>query len=414
MLPSRLLIENIGALATMDGSGPHGLGVVVDAAVLIEDDRVAWCGPSAALGTRVQDTRGPQVTRLNAGGRAVLPGMIDCHTHLVFTGDRSDEFARRARGETYAQIMSAGGGIRSTMRALRAASDDELLAATLPRARALLHRGVTTVEVKSGYGLDVDSELRMLRVARALKDALPIDVVPTLLAAHAVPPEHEGDASAWIDVIVRDLLPEVAREGLATTCDVFVEEGAFGVDDARRMLLRAQELGLGARVHAEQLSPSGGAMLAAELRAWSAGHLEHVDDRNIEALARACVVCEVLSLAQVFLRGQRAIPGRKLIDAGCIVAVATDCNPGTAMSTDLPLAAGLAVTQCGLTAEEALLGITRHAARALRLTDRGVIASGMRADLVVLNALSPVELIYRWGEPLVHTVVSAGRVAYVS
>lgn len=273
----------------------------------------------------------------------------------------------------------------------------------------MVARGVTTVEVKSGYGLSVDSELAMLRAARRLAKEGDVDVVSTLLAAHAVPPEHEGRGAEWIELITRELLPEVAKEKLATACDVFVEAGAFSAGEARPMLRRAQELGLGVRVHAEQLSRSGGAALAAELGAWSAGHLEHVAPEDMEALARAGVVCEVLALAQVFLRGQRATPGRALIDAGCTVAVATDCNPGTAMSTDLPLAAGMAVTQCGLSAEEALHAITDHAARALRLPDRGVIAAGKRADLLIVDGATPLELVYRWGDARAHAVVAQGK-----
>lgn len=405
MLWASLIVENIGRLWTMDGSGAHGIGAIDDAVVLIDADRIAWVGPRAAL--PVPDLRG--VPKLDAGGRAALPGLIDCHTHAMFLGSRADEFARRARGESYAQIMAAGGGIRSTMRAVRSTTEDELCAATRPRLEAMLARGVTTVELKSGYGLDVDSELRMLRATRRLARELPLDVVSTLLAAHAVPPEHEGRGAEWIELITRELLPEVAREKLATACDVFVEAGAFSADEARPMLQRAQELGLGVRVHAEQLSRSGGAALAAELGAWSAGHLEHVAPADMEALARAGVVCEVLSLAQVFLRGQRATPGRALVDAGCTVAVATDCNPGTAMSTDLPLAAGMAVTQCGLSAEEAIFGVTAHAAQALRLPDRGVVAAGKRADLVIVDGTTPLELVYRWGDARAYAVVAQGK-----
>ncbi|MBI1947973.1 MAG: imidazolonepropionase [Deltaproteobacteria bacterium] len=390
----------------MDGTGLHGLGSIDDAEVLIDADRIAWVGPRAAL--PIPDLRG--VPRIDAGGRAALPGLVDCHTHALFTGDRADEFARRARGESYAQIMVAGGGIRSTMRAVRAASAEQLCDATRPRLRRMLERGVTTVEIKSGYGLDVASELAMLRAARRLGEQGDLDVVTTLLAAHAVPPEHEQDPAAWIDVVTRELLPEVARDQLASACDVFVEQGAFSVAQARPMLRRAKELGLHVRVHAEQLSRSGGAALAAEVGALSAGHLEHASAEDIEALAKAGVVCEVLALAQVFLRGQRATPGRALVDGGCTVAVATDCNPGTAMSTDLPLAAGLAVTQCGLSAEEALRGVTVNGARALGLHDRGVIAAGKRADLVVLDGASPIDLVYRWGDARAHTVVSRGRV----
>ena len=417
---ARLVVDNIGLLATMDGSGAHGLGVVADAYVIADNGRVSSYGPRADLPTMLRviptppevDAPPGTVVHVDAGGRCVLPGLVDCHTHAVFLGDRADEHARRARGESYAAIMAAGGGIRATMRAVRGASVQALVDAAIPRLAAMLARGVTTVEIKSGYGLDVASELAMLRAIRALGAAQPVDVTATLLAAHAIPPEHEGAPGAWIDVIVRDLLPEVARDQLASACDVFVEQGAFGVDDARRMLTRAQELGLAVRVHAEQLTRSGGAQLAAELRALSAGHLENVDASDIAALAKAGVVCEVLPIAQVFLRGQRATPGRALVDGGCTVAVATDCNPGTAMSTDLPLAGGLAVTQCGLTVEEALLGMTAHAARAAGFTDRGVIAPGKRADLLVLDAPTPAHVVYRWSEPLAHTVVIGGRVVF--
>lgn len=405
MLWASLVVDNIGRLLTMDGTGAHGLGAIDDAVVLIDADRVAWVGPKAAL--PVPDLRG--VPRIDAGGRAALPGLVDCHTHALFTGDRAAEFARRARGESYAQIMAAGGGIRSTMRAVRAASIEQLCDATRPRLCRMLERGVTTVEIKSGYGLDVASELAMLRAARRLGEEGDIDVVTTLLAAHAVPPEHEHDAAAWIDVVTRELLPEVARDQLAGACDVFVEQGAFSAAQARPMLLRAKELGLHVRVHAEQLSRSGGAALAAEVGALSAGHLEHVTTEDIEALAKAGVVCEVLALAQVFLRGQRATPGRALVDGGCTVAVGTDCNPGTAMSTDLPLAAGLAITQCGLSAEEALRGVTVNGARALGLPDRGVVAAGKRADLVVLDGTSPIDLVYRWGDARAHAVIARGR-----
>lgn len=408
VLWASLVVDNIGRLLTMDGTGAHGLGAIDDAVVLVDADRVAWVGPKAAL--PVPDLRG--VPRIDAGGRAALPGLIDCHTHALFVGDRADEFARRARGESYRQIMAAGGGIRSTMRAVRAASVEQLCEATRPRLRAMLERGVTTVEIKSGYGLDVESELRMLRAARLLGEEGPVDIVTTVLAAHAVPPEHEGDPAGWVDAITRDLLPEVARERLASACDAFIEQGAFDVEQARPLLRRAQELGLAVRVHAEQLSRSGGAALAAELGARAAGHLEHVAAEDIAALAKAGVVCEVLALAQVFLRGQRATPGRALVDGGCTVAVATDCNPGTAMSTDLPLAAGLAVTQCGLTAEEAIRGVTVNGARALGLDDRGVIAAGKRADLVIIEGSSPIDLLYRWSDARAHAVIACGRVVH--
>ncbi|MDP2344244.1 MAG: imidazolonepropionase [Deltaproteobacteria bacterium] len=400
----RVVVDNIGTLCTMDGTSPHGLGLVHNAVIVCKDGLIDHVGPKGSVGIPAH------AEIVDAGGGVVVPGLIDCHTHALFVGDRCDEFARRARGESYTQIAAAGGGIRSTMRGVRAASVDDLVTATRPRLQQMLARGITTVEIKSGYGLSVDDELKMLRAIKTLQAEGPIHIEPTLLAAHAVPPE-EASSSSWITRIIDELLPLVAAEKLATSCDVFVEQGAFSVDDAGRLLRAAEQLGLRSRVHAEQLSWQGGSLLAAEVNAISAGHLEHVTAEDAVALAAAGVVCEVLSIAQVFLRGQRAIPGRLLKDAGCVVAVATDMNPGTAMSSDLALAAGLAVTQCGLFAEEALHAITTGGAAALGLKDRGVIARGKRADLLVLNADNPLALVYRWGEDLTRAVVVDGRIA---
>jgi imidazolonepropionase len=399
-----LVVERIGVLATMNGAGPGGLGLIEDAVVVCQGERVVACG------RRDEIDKPADAFVIDARGQAVVPGLVDCHTHTLFLGERSDEFARRARGESYVQIAAAGGGIRSTMRLVRQASVEELVRAARPRLERMMERGVTTIEVKSGYGLSVEDELKMLWALRTLAHDVPVHLEPTLLAAHAVPPEES--ASSWITRIIDDLLPVVARERLASSCDIFVEHGAFDVDDARRLLQAASRAGLSLRLHAEQLSLLGGARLAAELCALSVGHLEYVTREDAAALAKANVVCEVLSLAQVFLRGQRPIPGRMLIDEGCIVAVATDLNPGTAMSCDLPLAAGLAVTQSGLTAEEALLGITRHGAAALGHTDRGVLAPGKRADLVVLQAAHPLALVYQWSLPLADVVVVGGRVVH--
>jgi imidazolonepropionase len=380
-------------------AGDHSLDVVNDVDVVVKDGVIDFIGDAGA---------GPSdgVT-VDVGGRAVVPGFVDCHTHAVFAGSRADEFARRARGEDYVAIAAAGGGIRATMAAVRACSVDDLVALSRPRLERMLRRGVTTVEIKSGYGLTVKDELKMLQACAALKDVVDIGISCTLLAAHVVPPEA-ASAAAWIDTIVRELLPEVARDGLADACDVFIEGGAFSVDDARRLLTAAHDLGLAAVVHAEQLSWQGGARLAAELKALRAGHLEFITADDARALADAGVVAEVLSTAQVFLRGQRAIPGRLLRDAGCAVAVATDVNPGTAMSDDLCLAGGLAVTQSGLTADEALWGMCAGGARALGMADRGVVAVGRRADLVVVDDPSPYALVYRWGEPLAQMVIRGG------
>lgn len=408
MSPRPLVIEGIGVIATMRG-GRLSLERANDRsgmAIVVRDGRIESVGPRAALSALP-----PDATVFDVEGRAVVPALVDCHTHTVFAGDRTDEFARRSLGETYGQIAAAGGGIRATMRAVRAASVDALAELATHRLLAMRARGVCTVEIKSGYGLSVDDELKMLHAAQEAGRRADVDVHTTLLAAHAVPPEA-ASASAWIDTTITELLPAVRRAGVATACDVFVEQGAFSVDDARRLLRAALDQGLAAVVHAEQLSWQGGAKLAAELSARSAGHLEYITADDAQALADAGVVAEVLSTAQVFLRGQRPIPARLLHDAGCTLAIGTDYNPGTAMCHDLLLAGGLAVTQCGLSADEALVAMTSGSARALGLDDRGVIAVGARADLVVVDAPTPYALIGRWGDPVVHAVLREGRVLH--
>ena len=295
---------------------------------------------------------------VDAQGGCVLPGLIDSHTHLPFAGDRAEEFALRARGATYAEIMQAGGGILNTVKAVRGASAEELAQRTAAELDLMLARGVTTVEGKSGYGLSTPSELKCLEVHRQLQETHAVDVCSTFLGAHALPPEFANDLDGYTDHVVQEMLPAVAEQGVATACDVFVEQGAFTPAHGRKILRAAKDLNLAIKVHAEQLSHSGGARLAAEMDALSVGHAEYVTDDDLKHLAEANVVCEVLATAQVFLNSPKAIPGARMRQAGVRMAVATDFNPGSAYASDLHLAAGLAVTQCGLNAEEALLGIT--------------------------------------------------------
>lgn len=401
-----LVVTNIGALYTMAGDEGAPLGVAFDACVLVGDDgRFSYVG-SAAEAPAVDD----DTPVLDAKGKAALPGLIDCHTHLIFAGSRAEEFAMRSRGASYAEIMAAGGGILNTMNAVRAASEEELVELALPRLVRMLRRGVTLVEAKSGYGLTLEDELKSLRAMKALSRRQPVEVSATFLGAHAVPPEFGDRREAYVDLVCDEMLPAVVDEELAVACDIFVERGAFTLEDGRRVLTKAKDLGLDVRIHAEQLSRSGGAQLAAELGCLSAGHLEHANDDDIAALAGAGVVAEVLALAQVFLGMEQRIPGRKLADAGVPVAVATDLNPGSANSADLHLAAGLAITMCGLTADQALLGITKNAARALARDDVGTVEVGKRADLCVLDTTTAYDLVYEWGENHVRSVIAKGRV----
>ncbi len=373
-------------------------------AVAVAGARSAWAGPAASVPT---DARPGEVWPL--GGRVVTPGLVDCHTHLVFGGDRSGEWEQRLAGASYADIAAAGGGIRATVRATRRASDPELLAGAVERARTLAAHGVTTVEVKSGYGLDLDTELRLLRVARRLADEVPVGVVTTFLGAHAVPPEFD-DADAYVDFVSDEVLPAVAAEGLADAVDGFCEPIAFTAAQLDRVFAAAARLGLPVKLHADQLTDGGGAALAAHHRALSADHLEHASPDGIAALAASGTVAVLLPGAAYVLRDDAVPPVDALRRAGVPLAVATDCNPGTSPLLSPLLAMHLACTRFGLTVDEAIAGMTAHAARALGLASEvGVIAPGARADLVVWDADHPAQLVYWLGANPVRAVLVAGR-----
>jgi imidazolonepropionase len=323
----------------------------------------------------------------------ITPGLIECHTHLVYEGDRSHEFAMRLAGASYEEIARAGGGIVSTVNATRAASEEALLEAALRRARQFAREGVTTLEIKSGYGLDLPTELKLLRVARRVGDELGIHVVPTFLGAHAIPPEYAGRSDAYIDRVVDEMLPAVAQQGLAEAADVFCERIAFSREQTRHVFECARRSGLKLRLHAEQLSDSDGATLAAEYGALSADHLEHASESAIEAMARGHVVAGLLPGAFYYLRETRKPPIATMRTHGVDMAVSTDCNPGTSPITSLLLAANLACVLFELTAEEALRGITLCAAQALGLgSDRGTLETGKRADLAIWRIRHPEQL----------------------
>ena len=373
-------------------------------AIGVAGKRIAWAGPGDArpVGASASVT-------WSVGGRVVTPGLIDCHTHLVFGGDRAGEWEQGLAGAGYETIAAEGGGIGSTVRATRAASDAELLDAAVIRAGALAARGVTTMEVKSGYGLDLDTELRMLRIARRIPERVPVDVVTTFLGAHAVPPEFAGDADGYVGFVCDRLLPAVADEGLADAVDAFCERMAFTPDQVDRVLRAAGRLGLPVKLHADQLSDGGGAALAARYRALSADHLEHTSPEGVAALAEAGTVAVLLPGAAYVLRDGAVPPVDALRAAGVPMAVATDCNPGTSPVVSLPLALHLACTRFGLTVDEAIAGATSHAARALGLHDTGVISAGARADLVVWDADRPAQIVYWLGLDPVAAVVKRGR-----
>ncbi|MFL6593170.1 MAG: imidazolonepropionase [Luteimonas sp.] len=390
-------------LATLDAAS--GYHVLEDAAIAWRDGVIALVGPRAALpdlperlATHVHDCDGDLLT----------PGLVDCHTHVVFAGDRAGEFEQRLQGATYEAIARAGGGILSTVRAVRSASEDELFAQSIQRAQALVRDGVTTLEIKSGYGLDFDNERKMLRVARRIGEAIGITVRNTYLAAHALPPEFASDADGYIEAVVQ-WLPRLHEEGLVDAVDAFCEGIGFSRAQTRRVFEAARALGLRVKLHADQLSDLEGAALVAEFGGLSADHIEHTAESGVRAMARAGTVAVLLPGAFHVLR-ETSLPPLDLLRAhGVAMAVATDCNPGTSPLLSLRQAMQLACTHFRLTPEESLRGATVHGARALGLDDRGVLRTGMRADFVRWRIRRPAELCYWLGGNLAAAVFSGGR-----
>ena len=388
----RLIIDC--RIATMVAGG-EPYGAIEDGAILIRDGRIAWVGARVDL----PDHEAVETDRL--GGAWVTPGLIDCHTHLVFGGDRSGEFERRLEGATYAEIARAGGGIVSSVTATRSASEDALFASAMTRLDGLTATGVTTVEIKSGYGLDRDSELKMLRVARRIGAETNVRVRTSYLGLHAVPPEWKADRGRYVDLAVDEILPAAHAEGLVDMVDAYCEPIAFSVDEVARLFDKARELGLPVKLHADQLSDGGGAVLAARYGALSADHIEHTTEAGVRAMAEAGVVAVLLPGAYLMLRETTPPPIQLLRDHGVAMAVATDCNPGTSPLASMTAALNLACVQFRLTPEEALAGATRIAAKALGLeAEIGTIEAGKVADLAVWDITRPAELCYWLGKPL--------------
>jgi len=392
-------------LATMAGGTPYG--AIRDGAIGIAGDKIAWVGVERELPSGTSARRS-----LDARGSWVTPGLIDCHTHLVYAGSRVDEFEARLNGATYTEIAQAGGGIKATVRATRAATDEELVKASLPRLRTLADEGATTVEIKSGYGLDTKTELRQLSVARRIGTDLGVDVRTTLLAAHALPPEYSGRADDYIDLVCDEIIPAAVASGLADAVDAFCDTIGFTAAQTRRVFAAARAHGLPVKLHADQLSDTGGAALAAEFDGLSADHVEYTSGAGVEAMARAGTVAVLLPGAFYALRETRLPPIAALRERRVPMAIASDCNPGTSPATSLPLMLNMACTLFRLTPEEALAGVTKHAARALGLADRGTLAPGQRADLALWEIVSPAELGYRIGGNACRGAVRAGHVAH--
>ncbi len=381
------VLRNIGILSTSDPRGSE----IPKAAVSWEGGKIAWVGPEAEMPASF--AKGEQ---FDAKGALVIPGLIDCHTHLAFGGWRADEFEERMRGASYLDIARRGGGILSTVAKTRALTENELFNRCQQFLLEMSRLGVTTVECKSGYGLDLENEIKLLKVYRRLAASQPLDIISTLLAAHTVPAEFKGKKEAYVELICREILPQVSTQKLASFSDIFVEKSAFDADDARKIQSVAKSLGLKLKLHVDQLSDSSGAALAAELGAVSADHLEHISAAGITALKNSRTVAVVLPFASLFTR-EKPVNARALIDAGVRVAVATDFNPGTAPSFHLPLAMLLACTLCGLTPREALRGATINAAAAIDEDARlGSVEAGKQADFAVIDSSDPAQWLYHF------------------
>jgi imidazolonepropionase len=396
-----LVLTGISELVTNDPRSGSRLGVIEDAALVIRDGQVAWVGIGGDLPVRYHE-----IPELPCEGRAVIPGLVDPHTHLVFGGERSDEFAMRLQGATYLEIQASGGGIASTVAATRAESPTDLLTSAIDRAGQMLEHGTTTIEIKSGYGLDLATEVTSLEVARQVGEALPVDVVTTFLGAHVVPPEFSADRSGYLRLLEGMM---TAVSATATYCDVFCDEGAFTVPEARQVLAAGSRHGLRPRLHANQLGNTGGVELAIELEAVSADHLEHISEQQAQALANSAVVAVLCPTASWSIRAPQA-PGKMLWDLGATVALATDCNPGTSFVVSMQLVIAVACLDMGLTLDQALWSATRGGALALEEPNKGRLRPGDFGDVVVLESDSYRHLAYRPDRNLVKTVIKQGDV----
>jgi imidazolonepropionase len=414
-----LIVRDAAELVTLRGEAGRArvgaelgrLGIVERGALAALDGRIVWVGPTGELDRAVRAV--PGCRTVDAAGKTVMPGLVDPHTHLLFAGSREWEFAQRIEGKTYMEIAAAGGGINATVRATRQATKEELKALARPRLRRMLELGVTTAEVKSGYGLETATEIRMLEAINELAREELVGIVPTFLGAHEVPPEHRGNSDAYIRILLTEMIPEVASRRLARFNDVFCEKGVFSLKETEQILDAGAARGLTPKLHADELTPLGGAELAAAARAASADHLLFITDRGIEAMARAGTVAVLLPGTAFFLAMGRYAPARTLIERGVPVALATDCNPGSCMTESLPLILTMACTQMRLTPAEAITAATINAAWAIGEAARvGTLEPGKQADFLILDAPNHLHLCYHFGVNLMQAVFKRGALAH--
>ena len=417
MIQADLIIEGAAELLTLGGAGTRprrgeemrDLGIVRRGAVAARRGRIVWVGPTADLLGAVRPMAFCKL--IDAYGKTVIPGLVDSHTHLVFAGSRENEFALRIQGKTYPEIAAAGGGINATVAATRQASKADLTFAARRSLNRMLCLGTTTVEVKSGYGLDFENELKMLEVIQGLNDDEPMTVVPTFMGAHEIPPELRQNPEAYVDLVITRMIPAVAERKLARFCDVFCETGVFSVGQTERIFVAAQAAGLEARVHADELTDLGGAAMAARMKARTADHLLYANDDGLRAMAQAGVIAVLLPGTAYFLHMQRYARARDMIAAGVPLALATDFNPGSCMTESMPLIMNMACTQMRMLPAEAITAATLNAAWAIGEQDRvGSLEVGKRADLLVLDAPNHEHLCYHFGVNLVERVIANGRV----
>lgn len=392
----RLLFKHLNELVTVDpalASIENPLGIIEDGAIGMIDNQIAWIGNSTEIPSEWQSAE-----IIDQSGFVALPGLIDSHTHPVFAGQRADEFEDRLRGKTYLEIAQKGGGIQKTVQSTRAASFGKLKQLTRTRLLESMRYGVTTIEAKSGYGLTTDSEIKSLEVLKELQEELPVDILPTFMGAHDIPPEFKGKTEDYVDLVCREMIPQVAEKQLAMFCDVFCETGYFSVEQSQRILEAGLAHGLQPRIHAEEFTDIEGAIMASGLNAFSADHLLHLSEKGIQALAKSQTVATLLPGTAFFLRMKDYAPARKLIDAGATVALATDFNPGSCMSQNIQLMMVLGCLQMGMLPHEAIQAVTLNAAKAVgKAHDRGSLSVGKRADIAVFQVSTSHELLYHFG-----------------